>query len=314
MSARTNRLVLAGLLLIAMGGPPQAATADTEANKAVIGRWAELWNAGDLAIADEIFAEDFVPHVPGYPDINDRESYKASVAYYRGVIPDWHVEVDDMVAEGDKVAFRITCTGTLEHAPNYTDPQILMAHFAAGQIVEEWWNYDGVLTGAQMGMYVLEGRVDFTWGTPSAVTGDPGTPEANKDLVLSLMELWNTGNLAIAEEIFAPELVIHDLALPDVTGHETIQGQVTEMRNGFPEFRLTLEEMVVEGDRVAVRYAVTGTDLPESQSMSIVRVADGKTVEYWTAFNCVGLISAFPVLGASCLTETGLVGGARGSR
>ncbi len=290
MFARISTVILVGFLLAALGGVFQAATAQTEANKAIVERWAELWNTGDLAIADEVLATDFVPHVPYYPQITDLESYKAEVISTRTMMPDWHFEVHDMVTEGDKVAYRITGTGTLPVAPQYTNAQICMGHFAGGKIVEEWWNYNMLGCQQQLGQIDPMGRVDFTWGTPSEVTGDPGTPEANKQLVLRQMELWNTGNLAIADEIFATDFVNHDVVRPDITGPESLKGQVIEIRAAFPDFRLTAEDIVAEGDKVACRYTVTGTPQGEFESASISRIAGGKIVECWWVYDGLALI------------------------
>jgi hypothetical protein len=46
----------------------------TEENKAIIGRLAELWNTGNLAIADEAFDADFVNHDPNNPEVTNLEN------------------------------------------------------------------------------------------------------------------------------------------------------------------------------------------------------------------------------------------------
>ena len=48
--------------------------------KAIVRRGVESWNTGDLAIADEIFAKDFVNHYPFDPNVRDLESYKKFIA------------------------------------------------------------------------------------------------------------------------------------------------------------------------------------------------------------------------------------------
>ena len=49
-------------------------------NKAIVQRAEDLWNTGNLAIADEIHATDFVNHDPGDPDVRDLDTYKGFIA------------------------------------------------------------------------------------------------------------------------------------------------------------------------------------------------------------------------------------------
>lgn len=83
-----------------------------EENKAVIRRHVEdLWNKGDLAVADEIISADFVFHGPA-GEFKGPEGVKQMFVMFRTAFPDCHFTIDDMVAEGDKVAMRMTFTGT----------------------------------------------------------------------------------------------------------------------------------------------------------------------------------------------------------
>ncbi len=72
----------------------------------------EIWNQGNLAVADELFANDFVNHDPNPGAAADLESCKGWVLKWRAAFPDYHVEVHDLIAEGDKVGARYTVTGT----------------------------------------------------------------------------------------------------------------------------------------------------------------------------------------------------------
>ena len=60
-------LVIAVTVLMGFIAEGESKTAVTEENKAIIGRLAELWNTGNMAIADEIFGADFVNHDPNDP-------------------------------------------------------------------------------------------------------------------------------------------------------------------------------------------------------------------------------------------------------
>jgi predicted ester cyclase len=82
-----------------------------EENKGII---LHIWNEcnrGNLAVIDECFADNFVRYAHDGTTM-DRAGYRKMSAMILKNMPDCHVTIDDMVAEGDKVAFRITITGT----------------------------------------------------------------------------------------------------------------------------------------------------------------------------------------------------------
>jgi steroid delta-isomerase-like uncharacterized protein len=73
----------------------------------------EVFNQGDLAIVDDLVAPDFLNHeVP--PGMNNRgpDSTRQIVRMLRTAFPDLHVTIEDLVAEGDTVAGRVTMSGT----------------------------------------------------------------------------------------------------------------------------------------------------------------------------------------------------------
>ena len=84
-------------------------------NEALIRRfYDEGWNANDLDVYDELVTEDFVDHqaIPGMAP--GREGFKGLNAMFRSAFPDVRVDIDQIVAEDDKVACRWTSSGTHE--------------------------------------------------------------------------------------------------------------------------------------------------------------------------------------------------------
>ena len=130
----------------------------SEENKAIVRRFIEeVWNNGNLDAIDELISEDHVNHDPaqaGSP--GGREGMRAFVQMYRTAYPDTHIEVGEMIAEGDLVAGPWTATGThrgeLMGIPptgkSITVTGMGMDRVRNGQIVESWANYDslGMLT------------------------------------------------------------------------------------------------------------------------------------------------------------------------
>jgi predicted SnoaL-like aldol condensation-catalyzing enzyme len=85
----------------------------TEGNKALVRRLIEeVWNQGNLAIFDELYAPDFIFHDPGLPQIRTREEDKQWIVGVLKTFPDFHITIDDLIAEGDQVVVRLTGRGT----------------------------------------------------------------------------------------------------------------------------------------------------------------------------------------------------------
>src|SRR5919201_2652938 len=85
----------------------------TEQNKALLHRLVEEWNKHNLAGVDELCAPDYVAHgalPPGFSP--DRASLRQLRIALWTAFPDMHLVVEDLIAEGDKVAARFTLRGT----------------------------------------------------------------------------------------------------------------------------------------------------------------------------------------------------------
>ncbi len=119
--------------------------------------------------------------------------------------------------------------------------------------------------------------------------------EQNKALVRRLVEdLMGGGDVSLVAEILSPDFVEHEELPPGTpSGYEGFAQYVTMLHAAFPDFTLTVEDMVAEGDKVTVRHTGTGTHEGEFMGMpatgksitipgiDILRVKDGKVVEHW---------------------------------
>lgn len=138
-----------------------------EQNKAAARRWStELWSKGDLAVADDIIAADYVRHDPGDPfPARGPEDVKKIVTMLRAMFPDFHIQVDSLVAEGDIVVSRYTATATdtvgYMGMPATGKPirttAMQMFRFAHGKIVESWAVRDDLGTLRQLGHLTMTG-------------------------------------------------------------------------------------------------------------------------------------------------------------
>ena len=87
--------------------------ASVEANKALVRRFIEaVWNTGALAVVDELVTPDFINHSapPGTPA--DREGFTRTAVTTRTTFPDFHVTVEELVAEDNLVVAHFTARGT----------------------------------------------------------------------------------------------------------------------------------------------------------------------------------------------------------
>jgi steroid delta-isomerase-like uncharacterized protein len=133
-----------------------------EENKALVRRWfLEAWNAGNLALADEVIAADYDPH-PAPTDMpfgRGPEGQKQLIAFYRSAFPDVRMEIEDMVAEGDRVVVRWKGTGThtgeLMGVPPSGKPAVVTGMFinrvVNGKLVEGWTSFDALGMMMQIG-------------------------------------------------------------------------------------------------------------------------------------------------------------------
>jgi predicted SnoaL-like aldol condensation-catalyzing enzyme len=133
-----------------------------EQNKAIARRWSEeLWGQGNLAVADEIIAPNYIRHDPGdpFPAVGP-EDVKRIVTMLRAMLPDMRIVVEDMVAEGDRVVSRYTSTATdtqgyMGHPPTGKVIHTIgmqLFRFAGDKIVESWAVRDDLGILRQLGL------------------------------------------------------------------------------------------------------------------------------------------------------------------
>ena len=131
-----------------------------EDNRALVRRFVdEVQSAGNVDLIDEICSPGFVNHSapPGVPA--DREGVKIIAAMFRRAFPDSHFTVEDMVAEGDKVATRKTFRGTHEGEFMGIPPSgrtvnvglIDIVRISGGRVVEHWSMGDSLGLMQQLG-------------------------------------------------------------------------------------------------------------------------------------------------------------------
>jgi predicted ester cyclase len=146
----------------------------SEANKELVRRhFEEIFNRKNLAICDEIMAEDFVEHAaapfaqtaPGR--VNGPQAMRATAEWLLAQFPDLHMTIEAMIAEGDTVAVRIlaegTNLGTLNGVVPPTGKRFMarQSHWfrvAENKLVEHWVTREDLPAMLQLGIIQPPGR------------------------------------------------------------------------------------------------------------------------------------------------------------
>jgi steroid delta-isomerase-like uncharacterized protein len=141
--------------------------------------------------------------------------------------------------------------------------------------------------------------------------------EQNKEIVRrAIEELFKLGNLDVADELYAAGYVGHDPTEPEeMRGPEGIKRYASEVRDAFPDVRVTVEDQVAEGEEVATRYTLVGTHRGELMGIpptgnpveivgvAIDRLANGKIVESWDNYDALGMMQQLGVIPAPDQSE-----------
>ncbi len=130
------------------------------------------------------------------------------------------------------------------------------------------------------------------------------TPEEMKAVVTRQTEEgWNRGNMAVFDEVFAPNVVFHHPTNPQ-QDREGLKKHITAVRTSYPDMHFTIHDLVAEGDKVVARWTYEGTDTGGSVAfggtpptgkhvkftgISICRFEGGKIADQWTEADYLGL-------------------------
>jgi len=177
----------------------------------------------------------------------------------------------------------------------------LQRYNAEGLLTDLSSYYDNLTMLAQLGLF------------------PPPDPEANKALERRVFEeIWNQGLLDVADEVFAPDSILH-LGTDDVQGPEGFKEYVAGYRAAFPDIHWTVEDQIAEGEMVVTRLTGTGTHQGElmgipatglpitATAIATVRIAQGKIQESWSSWDALGLMQQ---LGVMPMTSTDFTWGA----
>lgn len=141
--------------------------------------------------------------------------------------------------------------------------------------------------------------------------------EENKTIACRFLEeIWNNADLAVLDEILSDDYVGHDPSAPggELRGREALKDVMRQVHAGLPDVRITIDDVLGDGDRTAVRFTVHGTHRGElfgvpasgrevtNETILIQRHANARIAEAWLVRDTLGLlqqIGAIPMQGAA---------------
>jgi steroid delta-isomerase-like uncharacterized protein len=285
----------------------------------------DLLSQGDLSVAEKIFAPNAMFHLLDSftPDFGTGpEAIKQIATLYRNTFNDLQIDIEEVTAsgEGDTVVARFTINGTQTgDLPGIPANEIQVSikgidiyHIMDGQIVGMWHTADTLGLMKQL----------------DAVPEQPAEPSViaqNKQIVrLFLGDLLSEGKMSVADEIMAPDALIHpiDSFTPNLgTGPEGMKNIVALYHSAFPDMEITIDEIATAGDKVTARFTINGThegDLPglpatgktiSIQGLDLYHIKAGKIVEFWHDADTLGLMKQLGAVaeGATIAENTAVV-------
>ena len=134
----------------------------SEENKELARRFIERFNQKDQDVFDELLAPDFVDLTPAPGAEPTREGWKQNVSMGEWLaIPDLHFEIEEQIAEGDRVVNRLVARGTHKGeflgipatGKEVTGDNVTIFRIAGGKIIERWTIFDALGLMMQLGAF-----------------------------------------------------------------------------------------------------------------------------------------------------------------
>jgi steroid delta-isomerase-like uncharacterized protein len=298
-----------------------------EEAKEIIRRWNnEGWSGGKYDLAHEIISPNMTVHGAGGQAVGmGPDGLIDLIRTWRTAFPDGRMAIDDLIVEGDIVAIRNTWHGTHD-AEFYGVPpsgktvavtSVGIDRVVDGLVTEGWGELDMVGMMQQMGALPLVGPGaaaagrSTDWGdTRSSADGAGADPQANKDVLVRLVQALESGDDAAARTLVAGTFVDHSPSW-GTDSLDSVLASYGALRRAMPDLRFEIDRdnMVAEGDQVAAHSIVRGTHTGDAlfgaepsgnevvwTHTDFVRIAGDKVVERWSASDTLTLYQQAGVL------------------
>lgn len=124
-------------------------------------------------------------------------------------------------------------------------------------------------------------------------------------------EIMSRGNYAALDELADEDVIVRDVALPEGKGQSFLVQCLEMFRAGFPDMTFRLDDLIVAGDRVIVKWLALGTNSAPFMGMPatdkavavkgchLLRISDGKVREhdvYWDTYSLFQSLGLLPTM------------------
>jgi len=140
--------------------------------------------------------------------------------------------------------------------------------------------------------------------------------DENKAIVQRILsEFWLGGNLAVLDELLAPDCINHEQSNPEQRGKAACKQWANDVRlvnrRGFADYDITSEDIVAEGDKVVKRWVFQGTHSGEfagipptgkrvtMRGITLYRLAQGRVSEMYWNYDVFGLLQQLGAIPAA---------------
>jgi steroid delta-isomerase-like uncharacterized protein len=133
--------------------------------------------------------------------------------------------------------------------------------------------------------------------------------EQNKSIVRRWVEEgWNKRNLALIDQLFAPNFYQHETGPEMVNSSEALKVFVSGYLSAFPDLQFTIEDLIAEGDKVVWRFKATGTNTgpflggpSTGKSVAVTgtvtfRLENSRMAEAWLNLDVLGLLQQVGII------------------
>ncbi len=124
-------------------------------------------------------------------------------------------------------------------------------------------------------------------------------------------EIMSRGNYAALDDLADEDLIVRDVALPEGKGQEFLVQRLETFRAGFPDMTFRIDDLIVAGDQVIVKWVALGTNSAPFLGMRatdkavavkgchLLRISDGKIREddvYWDTYSLFQQLALIPAM------------------
>lgn len=272
-----------------------------DAARDVVLSFVEAANARDFARVESLLLPDFARHSQATPDVQVRS--RADMLRFleanAQAFADEHVELEELVVEGDRVAFRGTYAGTQigqlgPFSPTGRTARVDISgtfRLEGGRIAELWILWDNVALLGQLGH-------DLARSDPPV----DGPVERNRALArVWYDEVINRRDVGAIDACYADDYVHHGPAGGTIRGLAAVREFASRILAASSDRRATVERQVAAGDFVVTQFTsrgrLTGPFLGReptgrewvTEGICISRIENGRIVEDWEVVSHSGL-------------------------